>query len=67
MSGLDIEPGFFDLGYELFRDREKMHATFLAADLTKTSGPRIAPLQFKILSVPRVFSIYSNKRSKDDD
>lgn len=32
MYGIDIEPAFFDLGYELFRDKEKMQATFLSAD-----------------------------------
>ena len=48
MSGLDLEPAFFDLGYELFCDREKMHATFIAADLTKASAPSIIPLQSKI-------------------
>ena len=41
MYGLDIEPAFFDLGYELFRDRDKMHATFITADLTKESVPSI--------------------------
>ena len=48
MSGLDIEPAFFDLGFELFRDREKMHATFLAADLTKKDVPALTPLLSKV-------------------
>lgn len=61
MSGLDIEPAFFDLGYELFRDREKMHATFLAADLTKTSVPSISSLRSKIdiVSAQSLFHLFN--------
>ena len=28
-----LEPGFWELGYALFRDKDKMHAQFLAADV----------------------------------
>jgi len=36
--GADLEAGFFPLGYKLFRDSEKLRATFLAADLTDPSS-----------------------------
>lgn len=32
MYGFDIEPAFFDLSYELYRDKEHFEATFLTAD-----------------------------------
>lgn len=35
LYGLDIIPAFFDLGYELFRDRDKFDATFVSADLVE--------------------------------
>lgn len=33
LYGADLRPEFFDLGYELFLDREKCQAKFIAADL----------------------------------
>ena len=33
LFGADIEPGFWDLGYELFRDRHKFAARFIKASL----------------------------------
>lgn len=61
MSGLDVEPAFFDLGYELFRDREKMHANFLTADLTKKSAPSVTPLHSKIdvISAQSLFHLFN--------
>lgn len=35
LYGLDIVPAFFELGYKLFRDQEKLHATFIVEDLLK--------------------------------
>ena len=66
MSGMDIEPAFFDLGYEIFRDRDNMHATFLAADLTRTSTPSIAPLRFKIdiISAQSLFHLFKLEDQK---
>ncbi|KAI4936481.1 hypothetical protein J4E85_001811 [Alternaria conjuncta] len=33
LYGCDLQPDFIDLGYELFRDREKLKASFLTADI----------------------------------
>ncbi|KAI0147361.1 hypothetical protein GGR57DRAFT_260661 [Xylariaceae sp. FL1272] len=35
LYGTDIEPRFFDVGYDLFRDRETFQATFIVGDLLK--------------------------------
>ena len=61
MYGIDIESAFFDLGYELFRDGEKMHATFLAADLTSPVVPSIKPLESKIdiISAQSFFHLFT--------
>ena len=48
LYGIDIVPAFFDLGYELFRDREKMFATFAVADLTQMSVPSIDRFRHRI-------------------
>ena len=39
MYGADIEPVFWDLGYELFNDRDKFHAHFLHADIFDDESP----------------------------
>ncbi len=59
--GIDIEPAFFDLGYELFRDREKMHATFLTADLTTPVLPSIVSLSstFDVISAQSFFHLFT--------
>ena len=61
MYGIDVEPAFFDLGYELFRDREKMHATFLSTDLTRPVVPSIESLQSKIdiISAQSFFHLFT--------
>ncbi|MCJ1378459.1 hypothetical protein MMC17_001558 [Xylographa soralifera] len=61
MYGMDIEPAFFDLGYELFRDRENMQATFLATDLTKASIPSIESLKksIDIISAQSLFHLFT--------
>ena len=33
LYGADLYPKFFDLGYDLFRDRTSLQATFIAADI----------------------------------
>ena len=66
MYGLDVEPAFFDLGYELFRDREKMHAAFVAADLTRSSVPSIEPMMSSIdvISAQSLFHLFTLKDQK---
>jgi len=58
---MDIESAFFDLGYELFRDREKMQATFLATDLTKTNIPSIESLKnsIDVISTQSLFHLFT--------
>ncbi|KAK7747066.1 hypothetical protein SLS62_009222 [Diatrype stigma] len=38
LYGVDLEPGFVQAGYELFRDRKKLRATFVIGDLLKSDG-----------------------------
>ena len=37
--GADLRPDFFELGYELFQDKETLKATFLAADIFDPESP----------------------------
>lgn len=39
LAGLDVESVFLELGYDLFRDKDKFHGTLLPVDLLKDSGP----------------------------
>jgi hypothetical protein len=39
MYGSDLRGEYFDIGYELFRDRETFKATFLAADVFADESP----------------------------
>ena len=61
MYGIDIEPAFFDLGYELFRDKTRLNATFVAANLSQTSIPSLERLQgsFDIISVQNLFHLFN--------
>ncbi|KAE8153048.1 hypothetical protein BDV25DRAFT_169590 [Aspergillus avenaceus] len=38
LFGLDLERSFIDLGYELFKDRGRLNATFVTGDLTSSQG-----------------------------
>ena len=60
LHGVDIEPAFFDLGYQLFRDRHKMHAKFIGADLTNPSIPDIEPFvsSIDIICVNSLFHLF---------
>ena len=39
LAGLDVESAFLELGYELFRDKDKFHATLLPVDLLHGTAP----------------------------
>lgn len=39
MYGSDIEPRFWQLGYDLFGDRDKMKAKFISADIFDPASP----------------------------
>ena len=66
LHGLDIEPAFFDLGYQLFRDRHKMHAKFISADLTNPSIPHINPFDssIDIVSAVSLFHLFDLRTQK---
>ncbi len=66
MYGLDVKPAFFDLGYELFRDKGKMHATCVAADLTKSCVPSIDPMKSSIdvVSAQSLFHLFTLRDQK---
>lgn len=38
LFGLDVEQAFIDLGYKLFRDKDRLEATFTLGDLTVDDG-----------------------------
>ena len=61
MYRIDVEPAFFDLGYELFRDRNILDARFITADLTQKSVRGLKSLQgsFDIISVQNVFHLFN--------
>ncbi|TLD32234.1 methyltransferase domain-containing protein [Venturia nashicola] len=48
LYGVDLEPIFVNFGYELFRDREKFHATFLFGDMFQHSPDTFESLAGKI-------------------
>ena len=52
LYGFDLVPDFIDLGYELFRDRDKLQATFTSGDVlagpTAPGGHGFANLKGKI-------------------
>ncbi len=66
LYGLDMEPAFFDLGYELFRDRDSMRATFITADLTKPSIPSTEPFVsgVDIISAHSLFHLFNLEEQK---
>ena len=43
LYGFDLEPEFIDLGYRLFRDRDKLQATFVSGDVI--AGPTAPEFQ----------------------
>jgi SAM-dependent methyltransferase len=38
LTGSDLRPEFFELGYELFKDRETLKSSFIAADIFDTKS-----------------------------
>ncbi|KAI8957367.1 hypothetical protein F5Y11DRAFT_360899 [Daldinia sp. FL1419] len=38
LYGTDLEPRFLEAGYDLFKDRDKLHATFVAGDMLSQDG-----------------------------
>ena len=48
LYGTDVELAVFGLGRKLFCDRERMHTTFIAADLTWVEQPSVQLLHGKM-------------------
>ena len=48
LYGFDLEPEFIELGYQIFRDRDKLQATFVSGDIlaepTMSEGQELARL-----------------------
>lgn len=66
MYGLDNEPAFCDLGFQLFRGRDTMHTTFIIADLTKSSVPSIEPFvsSLEIICANVLFHLFNPEDQK---
>ena len=66
LYGIDVKSAFFDLGYELFRDREKMHATFITSDLTRSSALEVESLTETIdaISAQSLFHLFTLQDQK---
>ncbi|KAK5169390.1 uncharacterized protein LTR77_005365 [Saxophila tyrrhenica] len=61
MYGFDIEAGFFDIGFDFYRDRERWHGSFFEADGTKPlSETKLAVLKGKmdILWCPKFLHLF---------
>lgn len=47
LYGVDLQPGFLNIGYDLFRDKDTSQATFIAADMLERDES-LAPLHGKM-------------------
>ncbi|PON28818.1 hypothetical protein TGAM01_v201926 [Trichoderma gamsii] len=48
LIGTDLQQGFIDLGYELFKDRDSFSARFIAGDLLKPEDPNLDSIDGKV-------------------
>lgn len=66
MYGIDVEPAFFQLGYELFRDRDTLKSTFIQADLIKQQQETLEPILGKIdvISAQSLFHLFNLQDQK---
>ncbi|KAI1274234.1 hypothetical protein F5Y07DRAFT_219176 [Xylaria sp. FL0933] len=48
LYGIDLQPRFLKLGYDLFRDRDSNRATFLSGDLLQDADPGLDVLAGKV-------------------
>lgn len=64
MYATDIVPDFWDLGYDLFRDKERFHAWFIAADILDPESSSLRELQGRIdiCLVNQVFHLFSREK-----
>ena len=47
LYGTDLHASFLEIGFELFRDRDTLGATFAAGDMLAPADPALAPLRGK--------------------
>lgn len=61
LVGTDIEAGFIDLGYELFKDRTSLGIRFEAGDffLPPPSGPNLEAQSFDFVHASAFFHVFS--------
>ena len=56
LYGFDLQPAFIDMGYELFRDRGKLHANMFSGDIladpSAPEGQNLTALEGKMDIVP---------------
>ncbi|KAK5718729.1 hypothetical protein LTR15_008463 [Elasticomyces elasticus] len=58
LTGTELEKGFLDIGYELFKDKEKFHASLIAGDFFEPiSG--LAEHSFDIVHAASFFHLFS--------
>ena len=64
MYGFDIVPGFFDLGFDFYNDRDRFHGRFLEADGSKdltTSALGRLKGQVDVIWCPKYLHIYDRE------
>ncbi|KAJ6572226.1 hypothetical protein B0H19DRAFT_1256125 [Mycena capillaripes] len=62
LYGFDLEPGFIEFGFELFRDKDKLGATLLSGDLLATpASDELAPLEgmMDVIHVASVLHVWA--------
>ncbi|PHH81714.1 hypothetical protein CDD82_112 [Ophiocordyceps australis] len=61
LIGTDIQPRFIDLGYDLFRDRKLLGASFVVGDMKDPKDKRLAKLSGKvtIIYAGKFFHLFS--------
>ena len=66
MYGSDIEPVFWDLGYDLFCDRDKFQGQFICADIFDNESPLAAmKSKFDVVYVGSVLHLWDWKGQVD--
>lgn len=58
--GTDLQPAFFDLGYELFNDRATIKTPFIATDMLDNKDSKLASLEgsISIIHASAVFHLF---------
>ena len=66
LFGIDLRSEFFDLGCDLFQDKGKMDATFVACDLTRPAIPDLDPLResIDVISAQSLFHLLTLEDQK---